>query len=92
MTGRMALWRRTGGTLVAAGLVLGMMPQAVQAQQQEAERLQRIETQLRALQRAVFPGGDQRFFEPEIAAPQPGNPAASPVTSTSALTGSGVAV
>lgn len=86
MTGRMALWRRTGGALVAAGLVLGMMPQAVQAQQQEAERLQRIETQLRALQRAVFPGGDQRFFEPEITAPQPGSPAASPVTSTSALT------
>jgi TolA-binding protein len=88
MTGRMALWRRTGGTLVAAGLVLGMMPQAVQAQQQEAERLQRIETQLRALQRAVFPGGDQRFFEPEIAAPQPGSPAAAtPAVSASALTG-----
>ena len=40
--------------------------QPVQAQQQAAtadERMRSIETQLRALQRAVFPGGDQRFFE-----------------------------
>ncbi len=47
-------------------LLLGIgLPAPAFAQQAEA-RLERIETQVRALQRAVFPGGDQRFFEPEI--------------------------
>lgn len=41
------------------------LPVPVMAQQADA-RIERIETQVRALQRAVFPGGDQRFFEPEI--------------------------
>ncbi|MCL6250893.1 hypothetical protein M3P36_07545 [Altererythrobacter sp. KTW20L] len=86
----LARLNRWGGTLVLAGLALGMMPQVAQAQAQTAdERLARIETQLRALQRQVFPGGDQRFFEPEITAPQGGAPsgAASTVADTSALTG-----
>jgi len=84
MAGKIASLRKSTGALVAAGLVLGMMPVAANAQVDD--RLQRIETQLRALQRAVFPGGDQRFFEPEIT---PGTPASTPTVgtpSTSALT------
>ena len=48
----------------------------------------RIESQLRALQRQVFPGGDQRFFEPEITAQSGGAQPATPTTtaSVSALT------
>ncbi|WP_343809011.1 tetratricopeptide repeat protein [Alteraurantiacibacter aestuarii] len=51
---------------MAAGFVVGMVPGAAQAQVDD--RINRIETQLRALQRVVFPGGDERFFEPEITA------------------------
>ncbi|MXO73231.1 hypothetical protein GRI99_16505 [Altererythrobacter buctensis] len=50
--------------------------------------MNRIETQLRALQRAVFPGGDQRFFEPEITAdtaPQ-GQPQGATLPNATALT------
>ncbi len=71
MAGKFARVRKTSAAFVAAGLVMGMMPQAASAQVDE--RLERMETQLRALQRAVFPGGDQRFFEPEIT---PGTPSA----------------
>jgi TolA-binding protein len=88
MARKLAKWNRWGGTLVLAGLALGMMPQVAQAQTAD-ERLARIETQLRALQRQVFPGGDQRFFEPEITAPQGGAPGStvSATADTSALTG-----
>jgi TolA-binding protein len=53
---------RSGLLLAAAAPLLFGAPAAAQ----DAARLERVETQLRALQRAVFPGGDQRFFEPEI--------------------------
>ena len=44
-----------------------------------------LESQMRAVQREVFPGGDKRFFAPEVvpeaqpAAPAPGTPATSPL-------------
>lgn len=74
------------GSLVAAGLAAGMVPAPAAAQSNA--RLDRIEAQMRALQRAVFPGGDERFFEPEITA-QPGQPQQPQANSisTSALTG-----
>lgn len=66
------------------GLILLAMPAA--AQQADA-RLERIERQLSALQRAVFPGGDERFFEPEITPQTATNsPQISSGVSTSALT------
>ncbi len=52
---------------------------------QDEDRVRRLEAEVRALQRAVFPGGDRRFFEPEIstapvdAAPV-GTPAAGALT------------
>ncbi len=49
---------------VCAGLVAVAVPAPAVAQ--SSDRLQRIEQQISALQRAVFPGGDERFFEPEI--------------------------
>ena len=98
MVRRIATWFGSGTTLAAAGLVVGlvpgMAPQPAFAQSTAAQnvaapaadgRLERIETQLRALQRQVFPGGDQRFFEPEIAAPQ-GN--ASPASNSGAASAS----
>lgn len=65
-------FKATRGALVAAILVAGLAP--VPAAAQVDARLERMETQLRALQRAVFPGGDQRYFEPEIAQGASGTP------------------
>ena len=36
------------------------------AQQDDEARLRRVESEIRALQRAVFPGGDGRYFAPEV--------------------------
>ncbi len=59
---------------------------AIPASAQEA-RLDRIERQLSALQRAVFPGGDGRFFEPEITPETRNNPQVNtPQVTTTALT------
>lgn len=57
---------------------------------QTAKRVGKLESEMRAVQRKVFPGGDPKFFTPEIvpAAPLPvvpdGNPASSPVADLTA--------
>lgn len=69
---------------VAAGAILA--GGAVPALAQDADaRLKKVEAEVRALQRKVFPGGDGKFFEPQIAPSQPapatpGVPTATPVT------------
>jgi TolA-binding protein len=76
----MVLALALGGTMLAA------MPAAAQSQDAEA-RLRKIEQEVRALQRSVFPGGDGRFFEPEVStAPGAGTPASPVGPSTSAVT------
>lgn len=59
---------RFARTLLAAA-ALAAVPVAAGAQDAAAEeaRLRKIEAEVRALQRKVFPGGDGRFFEPQIA-------------------------
>ncbi|WP_340587255.1 hypothetical protein [Erythrobacter alti] len=47
---------------LGAALVVVATPAAAQSD----ARMDRLERQISALQRAVFPGGDERFFEPEI--------------------------
>lgn len=54
-----------------ASLAATAMPAPAAAQEDEA-RIRKIESELRALQRAVFPGGDGRFFTPEVITPTPG--------------------
>ncbi|TNE55327.1 MAG: tetratricopeptide repeat protein [Sphingomonadales bacterium] len=49
-------------------------------------RLRKIESEIRALQRQVFPGADGRFFEPEISTAQPQARANSGAPSTTAVT------
>lgn len=73
--------------MTALVLVLAGSALPVQAQDALAEaRLRRMEAEIRALQRQVFPGGDGKFFAPEIApAPASGGatsapPATTPVT------------
>ena len=74
------------GALIAAAVV-ATTPVASMAQDTDEARLRRAEAEIRALQRAVFPGGDGRFFEPQITAdgtPAPTNPTGAP--STTAVT------
>lgn len=57
----------TIGALTCAALV-ATTPVPSLAQDNAEARLRRAEAEIRALQRAVFPGGDGRFFEPQIQA------------------------
>jgi len=69
---------------ICAGLVAVAVP--VPAAAQSDDRLRRIESQINALQRVVFPGGDDRYFEPEIT-PETNRPqTTTPQVTTSALT------
>ncbi len=76
---------RLAGALLAAATI-ATAPVPALAQDSAAEtRIRKIEAEIRALQRKVFPGGDGRFFEPEIApgtqpAPTTTGPAASSAT------------
>lgn len=75
------------GLAVSASFMGGLpvMAQAVSTQQvtQIDKRVGTLESQMRAVQRQVFPGGDKRFFAPEVVAPEqpaaqaPGTPATS---------------
>ena len=75
--------RLAGALVVAAMLASSPVPIAAQDSPAAAEaRIRKIEAEIRALQRKVFPGGDGRFFEPQIA---PGTvPATTTPTTTSA--------
>jgi TolA-binding protein len=67
-----------GAALAACVLATSPAPAFAQDSGSEA-RLRKIEAEIRALQRNVFPGGDGRFFEPQI---RPGE-TASPSTGAS---------
>lgn len=70
--------RLAGASLmVATAASLGALPAPAMAQDSAAEaRLKKVEAEVRALQRKVFPGGDGKFFEPQIA---PGTQAPAPI-------------
>jgi TolA-binding protein len=81
--------RFAGLALAAAVTVTVPIPALAQDSAAEA-RIRKIESEIRALQRKVFPGGDARMFEPQIGAggtpapatatPSPGAPSATAVT------------
>lgn len=81
--------------LFAVLLLTAATPLAAQAQQAAPAaidaRVGKLEKEMKAVQRKVFPGGDTRYFEPEIAPPAPaadaaaaGVPATNPVTDLTA--------
>jgi TolA-binding protein len=82
--------RLSGALLAATMLVTTPLAAPAMAQDAPAEtRIRKIEAEIRALQRKVFPGGDGRFFEPEIApgtAPQGATPGSPSAPSTTAVT------
>lgn len=72
---RLKISRLALGLTLAASCTVSV-PVVAQEQTQEA-RLRKIEAELRALQREVFPGSDGRFFTPEV---DTGRPNATPNT------------
>ena len=62
-----------------AGLLLTSGTPAF-AQDNGEARIRKLEAEVRALQRRVFPGADGRYFEPDIAAPANGSANSSPQT------------
>ena len=80
----MPTWRGALLGLGAATVLATGMPATAQDTMAE-QRIRKMEAEIRALQRRVFPGGDQRFFEPEISgsaqpATGPGTAATTAVT------------
>ena len=53
----------------AMAVMATALPAAAQDASTVEPRLRKLETEMRAVQRQVFPGGSDRFFEPEIKAP-----------------------
>jgi TolA-binding protein len=69
-------------TMVAG---FGLAPQAAHAQAAIEGRVDRLESEMRAVQRKVFPGGRGQMVQPQITAPAPdqiipGSPSDSPVS------------
>lgn len=78
--------RLAGAALTAATLATATVPAIAQDGAAEA-RIRKIEAEVRALQRKVFPGGDGRFFEPQIGPGGEGAQAATtPTTSAPSTT------
>ena len=72
---------------VAAMLAVGTTGGAAFAQDAASEiRLRKIEAEVRALQRSVFPGGDGRFFEAQITPGSQASTGSSNAPSTTAVT------
>lgn len=75
--------------VMAAGVaaaVVATAPIPAIAQDNADARLRKVEAEIRALQRSVFPGGDGRFFEPQIAPGTANSATPSTATSTTAVT------
>ncbi len=78
----------TARSLSLAAACFAALAAATPAPPQDGDseaRVGRLEAEVRALQRKVFPGGDGRYFEPQISA-QPSEPAILATPSTTAVT------
>ena len=79
-----AIMAATLASSVPGGVVAGgvLLPVAAHAQETTEARLRRIEAELRAVQRKVFPDGAGRVFAPEIAPPVTGSGGSAAASST----------
>ncbi|MEZ5680405.1 MAG: tetratricopeptide repeat protein [Erythrobacter sp.] len=77
--------RSWGLGTVALGLLATSAPALAQDGNDEM-RIRRLEQEVRALQRKVFPGGDGRYFEPEISSTTNAGTTVAPTNSTTAVT------
>lgn len=71
------------GATAAGALSVALPAAAQETPAAEEARLRKIEAEVRALQRKVFPGGDGKFFEPQIT---PGTQPGTQGTATTATT------
>lgn len=86
MIGKPAAMRRM--RWLASGAMAALLVGGAPVLAQDANtgvRLSKVEAEVRALQRKVFPGADGKYFEPEIkstpaATPSPGQPATTPLS------------
>lgn len=84
----LSAWKRPGLALIALSFALSTAPAPAQNASTQAgadARIKKLEAEVKALQRQVFPGGDGKFFPPEINKPAgtaaaTGTPATTPVT------------
>jgi TolA-binding protein len=71
---RFTRWQASRAVLAALAMTCGVLATATPAAaQDEAARVRKLEDQVRALQRKVFPGPDGKYFVPEVdtSNPQP---------------------
>ena len=69
-------WKNGLFATTATAIILSLAPApAAMAQSTSEARIQKLEKEMRAVQRKVFPGGDSRYFEPEITPATPGGSA-----------------
>lgn len=78
--------KRLAGVAVAVAVVFPAPVPALAQDEVSEARVRKIEAEVRALQRKVFPGGDARFFEPEINTQHTAPNAPANATSTTAVT------
>ena len=79
-------WRKAITALLLASAGAALLPVPASAQESADARLRRIESEIRALQRTVFPGGDGRYFTPEVDTARPQQPQTTNAPSTSTMT------
>lgn len=72
--------RKVSVALVLAVLAMPLAhaPAAAQSAQDVAKRVDKLEAEMRAVQRQVFPGGASKYFQPEFSSAQPGGAKATP--------------
>ena len=70
-------------SLMCAAALAAAVPALAQDTRQVERRVDKLESEMRAVQRKVFPGGDKRYFEPEFQPTDqaPAAPAGVPATS-----------
>ncbi len=69
--------------LALAAIMVSAAPQAAAQDASLAPRVDKLEKEMRAVQRKVFPGADGTYFEPDITPAQPirtGQPSSAPLT------------
>jgi TolA-binding protein len=86
MTTRWNAPRKAITALLLASAGAALLPVPASAQESADARLRRIESEIRALQRTVFPGGDGRYFTPEVDTAQAQPPQTVNAPSSSAMT------
>ena len=78
--------RRPASLLMMAALLASSASAVIAQDAGEEVRLRKIESEIRALQRKIFPGGDDKFFKPEVTTGATAGTGAATAPTTSAVT------